>query len=137
MRKCKPSHLRASWDPISLLSGSPPWVSHPTPLQTYRKTLSLGVSWTECGENSMLCPLALGSANREGMWGEETNNSTCRGCGTGWDAWEMRCLLPTLLWGLLGWHPGVGAQPEAWYSARPSPSNGHRSCQAEKETNRD
>lgn len=44
----------------------------------------------------------------------------------------MKCLLPTLLWDLLGWHPGVGAQLEAWNSARPS-AGGHRSCQAEKE----
>lgn len=59
MRKHKPSHLRESWDPIFLLSGSPP-CGHP-PVQTYRKTPSLEVSWggeAECGETSVLCPLA-------------------------------------------------------------------------------
>ena len=47
----------------------------------------------------------------------------------------VRCLLPTLLWDPLGWHPGVGAQLEAWYSARPSSASGHHFCQAEKEIN--
>lgn len=46
----------------------------------------------------------------------------------------MTCLLPVLLWDLLGWRPGVGAQLEGWYSAHPYPADGHHSCQAEKET---
>lgn len=84
--------------------------------------------------NLCALPSGLGSASREGTWGGEVDNSTCRGCGTGWDAWGMTCLLPVLLWDLLGWHPGVGAQLEGWYSARPYPADGHHSCQAEKET---
>ena len=114
--------------PISLLSGSPPCPS-PAPLQTYRKTPSLGVSWggkAECRE-TVLCPLAWAlPTGRE--CGGDAKNSTCRECGTGWDEGGRRCLLPALLWDPLGVASRGGCP--ARYSAHPSPAGGHHSCQA-------
>lgn len=75
-----------------------------------------------------------GQCQQAGYMGREVDNSTCRGCGTGWDAWGMTRLLPVLLWDLLGRRPGVGAQLEGWYRARPYPADGHHCYQAEKET---
>ena len=109
MRKHKPSHLRASWDPISLLSGYPPWnPPNSKPIEKLQAWECSGRGGRVWG-NLCVLPSGLGSANREGVWGREADNSTCRGCGTGWDVWGRRCLLPALLGpaggGLQWWVP--------------------------------
>lgn len=107
----------------------------PTPLQTYRKTPSLGMSWGGEAEyrETVLCPLAwavpTGRVHEEGMLiTPPAENAPLADTREGGGACSQ--LSSGTRWGC---YPGVGAQLEAWYSVRLSPAGGHRSCQTERD----